>query len=252
MIIDVHAHLFRDRDYNESFLAECRRAGIDKICAFLSGGVSTGRIEDEPNREALELRGAHPESVIAFARVDHAEGEKAVKQLEYCVEELNMRGLKLSFTVKATDPTLFPIVDKAAELKIPILFHAFMGRDTRPERDGRFPGESDAMEIAELARRFPEAMIIMAHFNLGDWEYGIKAVKSTPNIYLCTSGSGIDADSTEMAVREVGAERVIFGTDNSIYASLGKIYGAHISDQDRRLILGENLLKLLTRRGALS
>jgi predicted TIM-barrel fold metal-dependent hydrolase len=119
-------------------------------------------------------------------------------------------------------------------------------------RDKRFPGESDAMEVVELARRFPEAMIIMAHFNLGDWEYGIKAVKSTPNIYPCTSGSGIDADSTEMAVGEVGAERVIFGTDNSIYASLGKIYGAHISDRDRRLIFGENLLRLLTKRGPLS
>lgn len=253
MIIDAHAHLFRDQgDYNEDFLAECKKAGIDKICAFLSGAHSTGKVADNPNAEAVELRKAHPESVIAFARADHNEGDKALKQLEYCVEELDMRGIKLSFTVNAADPLLFPLVQKTAELRIPILFHAFMGRELRPERTrGRTAGESDATEIAELGRRFPEAMIIMSHYNLGDWEFGLKAVKSTPNVYPCTSGTGVDADSIEMGVTEVGAERIIFGTDNAIHAGLGKIYGAHISDEDRSLILGDNLIKLLTRRGPL-
>ncbi|MBN1674799.1 MAG: amidohydrolase family protein [Kiritimatiellae bacterium] len=251
MIIDVHAHLFRDQAYNRAFLAECRKAGIDKICAFLSGMESTGKLADDPNRQALDLREADAESVIAFARVDPTEGEAAVTELARCVAECGMRGLKLSYGVKATDPRLFPLIEKTVELRIPILFHAFMGRPFRPERDDRNPSESDVLDIVALARRFPAAMIIMSHYNLGDWAYGIKAVKSTPNIYPCTSGSGIDSGSIEMGVGEVGADRIIFGTDNLIYAGLGKIYGAHISERERELIFGENLRRLLTKRGPL-
>jgi predicted TIM-barrel fold metal-dependent hydrolase len=252
MIIDVHAHLFRDPDYNEAFHAACMKAGIDRICAFLSGGVSTGRIEDDPNRQALDLRAAHPESVIALARVDHAEGQPAVDELARLVEEEDMRGLKLSFTVKANDPTLYPVVEKTIDLKIPILFHTFMGRHTKPARYERYPGETDVLELIDLALRYPEAVFVMAHYNLGDWEYGIKAVKSVRNIYPSTSGSGVDGGSVEFGVREAGAERIIFGTDNVLYGAMGKIYGANISEEDRALIFGGNLMRLLTARGPLS
>jgi predicted TIM-barrel fold metal-dependent hydrolase len=52
-----------------------------------------------------------------------------------------------------------------------------------------------------------------------------------------------------MAVRELGADRVIFGSDSggrSIASQLGKVMGADISEADRRLVLGENLKRLLT------
>ena len=251
MIIDVHTHLFEDMAYNHAFVEECRKAGIDKICAFLTG-MASGKAEEDPNRVVFELRKDHPDVVIALGRADHSEGQKALDYLERAVEEHDVRGLKQSYTIRASDPTLYPLIEKTIELKIPVLFHTFMGKPARPERAGSYPGETDVLELVDLARRYPEAMFIMAHYNLGDWEYGIKAVKSVPNIYPCTCGSGVDTDSTEFGVREVGAERIIFGTDNCIYASLGKIHGADLSDRERQLVLGENLLELLTRRGPLS
>ena len=251
MIIDVHAHLFDDPAYNETFLATCRKAGIDRICAFLSGMCSTGLVEDDPNVLPLALRDAHPAAVIPFARVNAAEGESALAELDRCVEECGMRGLKLSFDVKATNPVLFPIIEKTIELRIPILFHAYMGRELRGERDVKNPTESDVQEIVELARRYPEAMIVMSHYNLGDWEFGIKAAKCVENVYPCTSGTGVDAGSIEFGVREVGVERIIFGTDNCICAALGKIFGAKISEREKNRILGENLHELLTKRGPL-
>jgi len=42
-IIDVHLHLFEDLEENERILAQCKNAGIDKICAFLSAGAARVR-----------------------------------------------------------------------------------------------------------------------------------------------------------------------------------------------------------------
>jgi predicted TIM-barrel fold metal-dependent hydrolase len=52
-----------------------------------------------------------------------------------------------------------------------------------------------------------------------------------------------------MAVRELGAERVLFGSDaagRSFASQLGKVTGAEIAEHARRLILGENLRRILT------
>jgi len=52
-----------------------------------------------------------------------------------------------------------------------------------------------------------------------------------------------------MAVRELGAERVIYGSDaggRSFASQLAKVTGAEIPEATRRLILGENLRRLLS------
>lgn len=251
MIIDAHLHLFEDLETNERILAQCKKVGIDKVCAFLSGMCSSGTVEDEPNRVVMELLERHPDAVIAFARVDANDGPKALDELARLVEDHSFRGLKQSYKVKATDPTIFPLVEKTIELEIPILFHAFMDRERRPDRVARTPEETSALELVALARRYPEATIVMSHYNLGDWEFGLKAVRDTPNIYPCTSGSGIPSGYVEAGVREVGAERIVFGTDNCICGAMAKIHNAELTDEQRQMIFGANLHGLLTKRGAL-
>jgi predicted TIM-barrel fold metal-dependent hydrolase len=54
---------------------------------------------------------------------------------------------------------------------------------------------------------------------------------------------------TEMAVRELAAERVLFGSDaggRSFASQLGKVMGAEVSASAKSLILGENFKRLLT------
>ena len=56
------------------------------------------------------------------------------------------------------------------------------------------------------------------------------------------------AGYTEMAVRELGAERVLYGSDasgRSFASQLAKVFGADIPESAKRLILGENLKRLL-------
>jgi predicted TIM-barrel fold metal-dependent hydrolase len=51
-----------------------------------------------------------------------------------------------------------------------------------------------------------------------------------------------------MAVRELGADRVIYGSDvggRSFASQLAKVHGANIPESAKRLILAENLKRLL-------
>ena len=242
MIIDAHAHLMEDTNTNEHFLRECKRLGIDMICGF--GPPDS----NEVTRAFMEK---HPKSVIGFCSVIPDDEGRAVDEFASCVQDHGMRGLKLLLHRKATDPAVFRLAEKSVQLGVPILIHTFMRRGIMPERDARFPNESDATDIAELARNYPDAMIIMAHFSVGDWEYGIKAVKGFDNVYLDMSGTGVDLGSVEMAVKQVGGRRVVFGTDNLILAALGKLSGAMIDEETRELISSANILRLLSRKGRL-
>jgi predicted TIM-barrel fold metal-dependent hydrolase len=103
------------------------------------------------------------------------------------------------------------------------------------------------MDLAELAARHPNATLIAAHTG-GDWERGIRAIRPHPNVYADINGGDPTAGFTEMAVRELGAERVLYGSDaggRSFASQLAKVYGADIPDAAKQLIFAGNLKRLL-------
>jgi predicted TIM-barrel fold metal-dependent hydrolase len=92
-------------------------------------------------------------------------------------------------------------------------------------------------------------MIICAHIcGGGDWEWTIKALRDAPTVYLDTSGSVVDDGVVEMAVRLLGADRLLFACDMSLTASVGRMRSAELSEEDRRKILGGNMQRILNRR----
>ena len=63
-----------------------------------------------------------------------------------------------------------------------------------------------------------------------------------------TGGSDPTAGFIEMAVRELGATRVIHGSDiggRSFASQIAKVRGADLPEAAKRLILGENLKRML-------
>jgi predicted TIM-barrel fold metal-dependent hydrolase len=63
-----------------------------------------------------------------------------------------------------------------------------------------------------------------------------------------TSGFDPTAGFIEMAVRELGARRILYGghlPSRSLATELSKVLGAAISDEERMLIFGENFRRLL-------
>ena len=82
----------------------------------------------------------------------------------------------------------------------------------------------------------------------GEWEQGIRAVRSQPNVSIGIGGFDPTAGMIDMAVRELGANRIIYGSDiggRSFASQLAKVRGADIPESARRRILRDNLRSLL-------
>ena len=152
-----------------------------------------------------------------------------------------MVGVKLWVAQHCNAAELDPIIARATELKAVVFQHTWV------KITGNLPGESTPMELAELAARHPQATLICGHSG-GDWEIGLRAIRSHKNVYADLGGGDPTAGFTEMAVRELGAERVLYGSDvggRSFASQLAKVFGADVSESDKRLVLGENLRRIL-------
>jgi uncharacterized protein len=89
--------------------------------------------------------------------------------------------------------------------------------------------------------------IVMAHLTAAGAR-GVHDVKSHRNVLVDTSGSQPVAEVVEYAVAELGADRVVYGSDvpgRDYSAQLGRIWGARISEAARRKILYQNTARLL-------
>ena len=145
-----------------------------------------------------------------------------------------------------TEPVVFPIVELAISLGVPILHHA--GHSHYPIETQ--PHISDGGHLAELGKRYPEAKLICAHVGGGgDWEWTIKALRHAKSVYLDISGSVIDEAMVDMAVKVLGADRLLFGCDMSFTAGVGKIRSAQLTGEERSKIFGGNMTRLLQRKG---
>jgi predicted TIM-barrel fold metal-dependent hydrolase len=193
------------------------------------------------NDEMLRAVRAHPDRAFGFVYLNPTHTQASLDELNRHVGDGPMVGVKLWVALRCNAPELDPIIAHAAELRAVVLQHTWI------KITGNLPGESTPMDLAELARRHPQATLICGHTG-GDWETGIRVIRPHTNVYADLSGGDPTAGFTEAAVRELGAERVIYGSDaggRSFASQLAKVHGADIPDGARRLILGDNLRRLL-------
>jgi uncharacterized protein len=249
MIWDLHCHLSgvpgdTPEERLTQLLAIADRMGIDRLCVYM--GMKWSR-EPSPetlrqeNDEVLRAIAKHPERAFGFVYLNPQHVEASLEELERCVANGPMVGVKLWVAKRANASELDPIIERAAELKAVIFQHTWF------KVGGNYPGESTPDDFVQLAERHPAVPIICGHTG-GDWELGIRALRHLKNVYADLAGSDPVAGFTEMAVRELGAERVIYGSDSggrSFASQIGKVSGANIPDAAKRLIFGENLKKLM-------
>lgn len=248
-IWDLHCHLSgvsgsTPVERMGQLLAIADRMGIERLCVYMGmkwsqdPGPETLRRE---NDEVLEVIGKYPERTFGFVYLNPKHGEASLAELERCVAHGPMVGVKLWVAQHCNAQELDPIVRRAAELQAVIFQHTWF------KVGENYPGESTPDDFAALATRHPGVPIICGHTG-GDWERGIQAIRHLKNVYADLAGSDPVAGFTEMAVRELGAERVIYGSDaggRSFASQLAKVHGAEIPPEAKRLILGENLRRLL-------
>ena len=82
----------------------------------------------------------------------------------------------------------------------------------------------------------------MAHL-YGAGYRGIADITPYPNIYVDTGGGEPEATVLEYAAREIGGERILFGSDapgRGFAVQLGKVTGADILEEVKEMILWKN------------
>ncbi len=252
--IDIHAHLFSrgatpDEEEMQTLVRLAQWWNVRGI--VLLGNVVMGWPDyREPASEAVRAindhtfhaLNRHPDLFLGFCYLNPANPVAfCMEELGRCVVEGGMRGIKLWQSVKADDARVDPIMERAMALGIPVLHHTWY-------QAGGPPGnESTPADVANLARRFPDALVIMAHLGGGGCR-GVLDVADVPNVCVDTAGSQPEAGLVDYAVERLGAERVVFGTDwpvRDVGVQIGRAVGDNLSVDEREAILRGNAMRLL-------
>ncbi|MEX2172620.1 MAG: amidohydrolase family protein [Pirellulales bacterium] len=249
VIWDVHCHLSgvageTPEKRADRLIEYADRMGISRLCVFMGMKWSYEPSPDElkqANDEVLRAVSHRPDRLFGFGYLSPQHVNASLDELNRCVRDGPMVGVKLWVAKHCNAAELDPLVKRAGELKALVFQHTWI------KITGNLPGESVPQDLAELAARHPNVSLICGHSG-GDWEQGLRAIRSQKNIVAELGGGDPAAGFTEMAVRELGAERVLFGSDaggRSFASQLAKVYGAEIPEVAKRLILSENLQRVL-------
>jgi predicted TIM-barrel fold metal-dependent hydrolase len=250
MIWDLHGHIAtipgRTPDERMArFIELANRMGIERLCIYMGEHWSHDPSPEDmrqQNDDVLQALSHWHHRAFGFVYLNPKHVEASLAEIDRCIRNGPMVGVKLWTAHRCSEKELDPIVEAAGKLKAVIFQHTWL------KTTGNEPGESSPADLVALAQRHPGVSFICGHTG-GDWERGIRTIRPAKNISTDLAGFDPTAGVTEMAVRELGAERILYGSDaggRSFASQLAKVYGANISEHDKKLILGPNLKRLLT------
>lgn len=231
----------------EALVKVADRMGVERMCIFMS---PPWQYEPTPeqfrrsNDDVLAILKEWGSRAFGFVYLNPKHTRESLDELERCVADGPMVGIKLWVGARAHLPELDPIVKRAVELDALIFQHTWI----KQRGKGNLPQESTPMELVELSKRHPGVPLICGHTGGGDWALGVRAIRAYPEIYADLGGGDPVYGQVEMSVRELGAPRILYGSDvngRSFGSQIGRVLGADISVADKKLILRENLRRLL-------
>lgn len=249
--IDVHTHpLLRDdhraRAGAAQLIRRARAHGIRHI-VVLGDVLAYGRLPTDAqirliNDDTAWLMRQYPGYVTGFCYVNPVLGGHAVtREVDRCTAR-GFRGIKLEIANNARAACMRPVMAAAERHGLVVLQHAWSMTKIRQRSF-----HTDPEDVATLARRWPRVRIIMAHLT-GCGVRGVMAVKDCPNVVVDTSGAAPEAGIVEYAVAQLGAERVLYGSDVPIRdfgVALARITGSRLKADTQRKILYDNARALL-------
>lgn len=256
----------------ENILRAMDKYGVDVACILPESMMDTTGYSSRwcTNGDACKAVQAHPDRFIInpnLSPIKKRGVQNAIWEMEYWVD----KGAKIFkyYSPEDTylnDPELWPFYKRAEELGVVLCLHA--GFSWVP------PGKSKycyPTQIDDIARDFPNLKIVAFHMGYPFTDAMNMVALGHPNVYLCLSLLVPWAISAPYkfahilgeALRFVGPDRIIWGTDSAGYgAQIGAAavgltdfqipeelqwkYGyPALTDADKRKIFGGNLGKLL-------
>jgi len=192
-----------------------------------------------PDNRALYETAAQQPRAILCCQVNPNDGEPALNEIKQSATEWGMRVLKIMpaiYQVRLTSPPAHTLMAIAREHELVVNIHS--GSEI-----------SHPLAIGALCRRFPDVTVLMDHMGYREWVAdAIEAARDNPNLYLGTTIASFEPSTIERAVRELGPERVVFGSNwPNLYSDLAveAIRRQRLGKEAEELIFGGNLSRIL-------
>lgn len=246
-IIDLHAHLgptgimhIPSNNAND-MVRMMDKCGIEKTVFSPVIGLDADMIVG--NDVMLESIHDHRGRLYGACFVNGHYPELSIDELERCFSiEKDVKMIKIHPIMSRCsmkDNRMRKIYDFASKRKLLILVHTWLDDDPYGNQD----------IFAEVAIDYPDINWIMGHSGgpFGSY-HAVEIVKECNNIFLDLTLSMCPAQQIEYFVKEVGSERILFGTDNPFLdprPQIGRVGLAEISHQDRINIFNGNAKKLI-------
>jgi hypothetical protein len=216
LVVDAHTHLGRDED-GQALDLEGLITSLDEVspsaraCTFPLHDPERAPAYRVPNDRVLRWAQESGGRVYPYCRLDP--GDDPVAEAERCLA-LGARGIKLHPRAQAFgfgDARAESIWQVAQAANVPILIHAGRGM---PRMD----------PLADLALRFPDVVLVLAHAAIADQGMFASTLRDHPNVVYDTSTFSV-FDQLDLFAR-VPAERIVFASDVPYGRPIGALYTA--------------------------
>jgi len=243
----------------EALIADMDEAGVE-ACVMLGWYWERQETCELQNGWYAEWIRRHPGRLIGFAAVQPAQGRRSLEALERALDS-GLVGVgeilpqAQGFTLD--DPWWRRVVETAVGRRVPITLHA-----TDPEAGAGAGPRTPLADYVRLAREYPEATLILAHWGGGMAVRGagLEGGALPANLYFDTAASPLlyKPGVFREAVERVGAGRILYGSDYPLllYPArerkpgfkrfLEEIGSAGLNAGEREAILGSNIRRLLS------
>jgi predicted TIM-barrel fold metal-dependent hydrolase len=202
---------------------------------------------NKANEKVAKIVETYPDKFIGFGRVNPNCTECAFDAARNAIKNLGLKGLEVSyFAWKWYDPVIaVPLFRRLFELDAPILIRADIDKGlVRYSLD----------QIATLSFRRPIIVAVSwdmcAGFTMPPYrDELLEIAQSNDNIFIETSGNEVMI--LERLVSKIGVHRLIFGSNSpprEPISEKAKIEAMRITEDEKKLILGENILRILEGR----
>lgn len=166
--------------------------------------------------------------------------------------EAGARGIKIHPAAQAFAPSdrrMDTVFETCRELGLAVLSHT--GSSKGPETF------AEPSQFADMLTRFPDLTVVLAHLGGGSWQQTSELADAFPQVAfdLCEiidwigAPNAPDREDFVALIREVGVERILFGTDFPWYDldhTVERVMDLpRLSTEERDCILGANAVRIL-------
>lgn len=238
---DVHAHIgtmsfcTSRSSAAEDIVAYMERMNFKKT--FISSLGAIGDDFKRGNDDVLHAVLKYPDKLFGYVTVNPNYPDGTIREIERLRENKNIVGIKIHPAhsgVAVNAKSLYEVYEYANERHSLVLVHTW--------------SEADILGMREIAEKYPEIRLIMAH--AGAYEgvrLAAEVIGAYDNVYCDFPVGSAKYGVVEYLVKHGGSDKIFFGTDSTLFdhrITYGRLLFSDIKEEDKIKIFSLNIKRV--------